>query len=193
VYGGPLRDEPIAVELHNTVYASGGAVIDGLADPRSAIAWLKALGDRIPVVGDRSAPWPTAHELVALRDAVRAALRASAEDRSQDPWAIDAINRASARAPRSPAATWRPDARPVAATDFHGASRADVVISALAANAVALLTGPRASDLRLCGAPGCVLMFAKDHPRRSWCSSACGNRARQARHYDRNRRRAPSR
>jgi predicted RNA-binding Zn ribbon-like protein len=36
-------------------------------------------------------------------------------------------------------------------------------------------------DLRACGAPGCVLMFVKDHPRREWCSVACGNRARQAR------------
>ena len=35
VYAGPLRDEPIAIELHNTVYAAGGAVVDGLADPAS--------------------------------------------------------------------------------------------------------------------------------------------------------------
>ena len=40
-------------------------------------------------------------------------------------------------------------------------------------------------ELRVCGAPGCVLMFARDHTRREWCSNACGNRARQARHYRR--------
>ena len=40
-----------------------------------------------------------------------------------------------------------------------------------------LITGPAAEQLRACEAPGCVLMFAKDHPRRTWCSAACGNRA----------------
>src|SRR2546429_545268 len=34
---------------------------------------------------------------------------------------------------------------------------------------------------------GCVLYFVKDHPRREWCSAACGNRARAARHYSRHR------
>jgi predicted RNA-binding Zn ribbon-like protein len=34
-------------------------------------------------------------------------------------------------------------------------------------------------------APGCVLLYVSDHPRRQWCSNACGNRARQARHYRR--------
>jgi predicted RNA-binding Zn ribbon-like protein len=30
-----------------------------------------------------------------------------------------------------------------------------------------------------------VLVFLKQHPRREWCSAACGNRARQAGHYRR--------
>jgi predicted RNA-binding Zn ribbon-like protein len=59
----------------------------------------------------------------------------------------------------------------------------------LARDAIDLLTGTTAGDLRACGAPGCILLFVKDHPRREWCSNACGNRARQARHYERVRRR----
>jgi predicted RNA-binding Zn ribbon-like protein len=39
--------------------------------------------------------------------------------------------------------------------------------------------------LRACHALGCVLLFLKDHPRREWWCNACGNRARQARHYAR--------
>ena len=108
---------------------------------------------------------------------------------AHDAVALEEINHASARAPRSPVAKWRPDADPVAATDYHGASRADLVIGALAADAIDLLTSPRRHDLRACGAPGCILMFLKDHPRREWCSNTCGNRARQARHYQRARRR----
>ena len=42
-------------------------------------------------------------------------------------------------------------------------------------------------QLRACLAPGCVLYFVKDHPRREWCGPACGNRARAARHYRRHR------
>ena len=71
------------------------------------------------------------------------------------------------------------------AIDHHGTNRADVVLAALAGDAIELVTGPRRADLRACGAPGCVLVFLKDHPRREWCSNACGNRARQARHYRR--------
>lgn len=41
--------------------------------------------------------------------------------------------------------------------------------------------------LRPCGAPGCVQFFRVEGHRRSWCSEACGNRARVARHA-RNRR-----
>ena len=123
---------------------------------------------------------------------MRVALHAVVAGAAQDAAALDVINRASARAPRSPIAAWRPDADPVAATDYHGASRADVVIGALASDAIDLLTGPRRGDLRACGAPGCVLMFLKDHPRREWCSNTCGNRARQARHYQRARRQRPS-
>jgi predicted RNA-binding Zn ribbon-like protein len=185
-YSGPLRDEPLAIELHNTVYAAGGEVVDGLAQPASARAWLDQMAGRLPEGGQRSGP--TSEELIALRDAVRAALHAVLEGVPCDVAALDAINRAGARAPTSPRVIWRPGDEPAAATDHHGAGRADVVISAFAADTIELLTGPHRGDLRACGAPGCVLLFVKDHPRREWCSNACGNRARQARHYRRTRR-----
>jgi predicted RNA-binding Zn ribbon-like protein len=182
-----LRDEPIAIELHNTLYAADGRVLDGLADPTSLEAWLTGLGERLPDRGDGSGPWPTAEELVALRDPVRIALHAAMDGTAHDSPALDAINRASARCPRSPLVVWRRHSDPVAATDYHGASRADVIIGALAADVIDLLTGPRRSELRACGAPGCILMFLKTHPRREWCSNTCGNRGRQARHYRRAR------
>lgn len=180
-YTGPLRHEPLSVELHNTLYAAGGDTFDGL---EQANAWLDCLGDRLP-----DAPpghGPSRDELAELRAAVRAALHATVAGEAHDRAVLDALNRAAARALRSPAARWR-SGRAEAATDFHEASLADVVLAALAADAIALITGPRGDDLRACGAPGCVLMFLKDHPRRAWCSDACGNRARQARHYERRR------
>jgi predicted RNA-binding Zn ribbon-like protein len=59
------------------------------------------------------------------------------------------------------------------------------VLSRIAEQGVELFTGPRRASLRACHAPGCVLYFVRDHPRREWCSAGCGNRARVARHYQR--------
>ena len=186
-YTGPLRDEPLAVELHNTVYAAHGIAVDGLAHPAGAAAWLDALGPRLPEGGSGRRRAPTREELVALRAGVRDALADVVAGAPTPRATLDAINGYSARAPRSLVALWQPGGVPLAGTDVHGATRADVVLAVLAADAIDLLTGPHRADLRACGAPGCVLMFLKDHPRREWCSNACGNRARQARHYQRAR------
>jgi predicted RNA-binding Zn ribbon-like protein len=186
-YPGPVRDEPLAVELHNTLYASGGELVDGLRDRASSDAWLAALGRRLPIGGSPGGPKPA--ELIALRQAVRAAFRALLKSQVPPRTSIETINRFSKRAPRSPMAQWRPNELPQAGWDFGGASRGDVVLSALAADAIDLLAGPDGAILRACGAPGCVLVFVKNHPRREWCSGACGNRARQARHYRRTRKR----
>jgi predicted RNA-binding Zn ribbon-like protein len=190
-YTGPVRTEPLALELHNTLYASGGKACDGLASEDSTAAWLDALVDRLPSAGRGRGPART--ELIRLRGAVREALHSVLEGRAPTRASLEIINRASAGAPRSPVARWRRAAPPVADVDRHDASRAQVVLATLAADAIDLLTGPHRQDVRACGAPGCVLLFLKDHPRREWCSAACGNRARQARHYARTRGRVPRR
>jgi len=181
MYAGPLRDEPLAIELHNTIYARDGARRDGLAQA----GWLDAVAGRLPAGGHGRGP--TRAELTALRETVRTALHAALDGAPHDPDVLAALNAAAARAPQSPIAVWHRHADPEAAVDHHGASRADIVLAALAADAIALITGPDSQRLGGCHAPGCVLMFLKRHPRREWCSNACGNRARQARHYRRAR------
>jgi predicted RNA-binding Zn ribbon-like protein len=47
--------------------------------------------------------------------------------------------------------------------------------------------------LSVCGAPSCGMLYLREHPRQVWCSKACGNRARVARHAARRRRRGSSR
>lgn len=187
-YPGPLRAEPLAIELHNTIYAAGGQVIDGLADQASADVWLDGLAHRLPQADRPTNAGPAVAEIVALRNVVRVALRAAVDAGSQDPLVLEAINAASARAASAPVALWRADAPPALGTTFLSATSAEIVLGAFATDAVELLTGPRREDLRACGAPGCVLLYLQDHPRRAWCSNACGNRARQARHYQRTRR-----
>ena len=59
-------------------------------------------------------------------------------------------------------------------------------IAGFAVDAVPLLAGDHdRGHLRACLAPACVLYFAQDHALREWCTPACGNRARVARHYRR--------
>jgi predicted RNA-binding Zn ribbon-like protein len=185
VYAGPVRSEPLAIELHNTIYAADGELADGLGDSAQAEAWLDALTLRLPVDDVPAGPAPTRAELIALREAVRTALREAMGGRPLDAAALDAINGASRRAPQSPEARREPDGQARPGTCFHGASHADIVLGAFARDAIDLTTGPHRHQLRACGAPGCVLLFLKQHPRREWCSQACGNRARQARHYQR--------
>jgi predicted RNA-binding Zn ribbon-like protein len=185
-YGGPVRGEPLPIELHNTLYADRGRVADGLADASGLRAWLTALGDRLPVAA-RSVDAGRLDDFVALRAAVREALHAAQDGRAIPDGSRAALNRTSARNPQSLQLI-----RSTREIRHHGATPTDVVLGVIAAATIALVSGQRNGDLRACGAPGCVLMFVKDHPRREWCSTACGNRARQARHYARTRRRAPA-
>jgi predicted RNA-binding Zn ribbon-like protein len=186
-YPGPLRHEPLALELHNTIYAVRGKVVDGLAGEEGLRSWLTAVADRLPVRA-READASRRPEFLALRSAVREALHAALAEDPVPAAALEVVNDAAARAPVSPLATvW--DGQLRRETRHHTADATDVALATLAADAIEVLAGPDCGRLNACGAPGCVLMFLREHPRRTWCSAACGNRARQARHYERTRRR----
>lgn len=182
-YPGPVRDEPLAIELHNTLYAADGERHDGLATQASADAWLSALDERLP---RGSTGRVRAERLRWLRTAVRDVLGALAADRRPSRPALEAINATSTAAPCAVVA--RADAATVVrAVHWGEATREEVVLAALARDAIELVTEPSRTAIRACGAPGCVLLYLRSHPRQAWCSSACGNRARQARHYRRTR------
>ena len=100
-YRGPLRAEPLAIELHNTLYADRGRLLDGLEDPASAAAFVDAVAARLPDAPDGSAP--AAADLSALREAVRSVLSSIVEGRALETAAVAALNDVSARAATSPA------------------------------------------------------------------------------------------
>jgi predicted RNA-binding Zn ribbon-like protein len=185
-YPGPVRHEPLALELHNTLYALRGELMDGLETPEDLSAWLAVLADRLPAAA-RDADPVRQPEFVALRDAVGTALHAALAGKRAPAGALDVVNAAAARAPVSPVAVVDAKGWLQREAHYRTSDATDVALAAFAADAFELLTGPGREELRACGAPGCVLMFLKDHPRRTWCSSTCGNRARQARHYARAR------
>jgi hypothetical protein len=195
-----VRDEPLAVELMNTRWADRDGIHDALATAPAATAWLDAVRDRLPVV--RSARGPVRRSLTAseaadlrrLRDAIRAVSAfvtddprsVADDDRAHTPVdiAIATVNVAAGAFP--PRLLHRERGALVA--DRRSRAVAEAWMAAFATDAVPLLAGDHeGGSLRACLAPGCVLYFVQDHPRREWCSPACGNRARVARHYERTR------
>jgi predicted RNA-binding Zn ribbon-like protein len=76
--------------------------------------------------------------------------------------------------------------RRLRAVPEHGGPPVVAALAEIAQGAVDLLTG---AEVQRCHAPRCILFFVKTHPRQEWCSDACGNRMRAARHYARVRQR----
>lgn len=182
-----LPGEPSPVRLMNTIWADTGGVHDDLTTPAALREWLAVVSEQDPHVLGTLRPHDVA-EARLLRDALRrlAAFR-TLDDRpaAQSPVgsvdeAIAAVNDAVSHRP--------PDRLTLNGEQLQRESPTHACRTALAElahDAIELLTGPTATSLRACHAPGCVLYFVKTHPRREWCSETCGNRVRAARHYRR--------
>jgi predicted RNA-binding Zn ribbon-like protein len=191
----PNPDEPVPVLLMNTIWADTAGVHDAISTPQQLTAWLDALSPRLPAIaaaGRRARPDKgDLAQFQRLRDA----LRDLAAELTDDPRphaahrnvrrAARAVNEASGAAPSWPRLRWTSRAAVPAVP--AGTRPATAALSAIAAEAIELFVATD-TTLRACLAPGCVLYFVKDHPRREWCSASCGNRARAARHYERHRR-----
>lgn len=183
-----LPGEPAPVRLMNTVWADRSGPHDDLETAADLRTWIDAVGSTPGAVGTGDLA-----SFRALRDALRrlAAFAtddtrpAAASPTREVAAAVAEVNRAAALAPGWPVLELDGDA--LARRFGSAADPVSQCLAALAVQGIELLTGPGREDLRACYGPGCVLYFAKDHPRREWCSSGCGNRARAARHYARHR------
>ena len=185
----PLLGEPLALELANAAYAVRGRPVDGMRTLTELTAWLHDLRARLTTpLADGDLHTFTDEDLLRIR-ALRAAIRdvATAVVRSEPPpaEAVEEINRQVRLAPRWHELGWSdgPYSR-----ECTTASPRFSVLAELASSAVEVFAGQQRAQLRACEAPGCVLFFVKDHARREWCSTACGNRVRAARHYEKHKR-----
>ena len=199
----PLLGEPLAVEFMNTIWADQSGVHDALASDADVLAWLRAVDPRLtprPATVDR---WLQDARPADLGDAgdrlrrLRDGLRRLAAAMTVDPRpaaasaiehvddALRVVNETAAAAPRW--STLETTAAGFVRGSRTDASPAAAIAALVAEDAIDLYSGQVRDDLRACLAPGCVLYFVKHHHRREWCSTACGNRARAARHYQRHR------
>jgi predicted RNA-binding Zn ribbon-like protein len=189
-----LPEEPAPVRLMSTIWADADGLHDDLREADDVDAWLDAVGL------DRYGTRTIADELVsarALRDAVRfLAAQVTGDDRraAKAPVAdVDAavrcVNAAAAHLPAPRLEMAGEVFREGVAIDGSAVAAG---LARVAGESIALLGGNDAVRLRACHAPGCVLYFVKAHPRREWCSVACGNRVRAARHYEKTREAARS-
>ncbi|MFJ3309657.1 CGNR zinc finger domain-containing protein [Streptomyces sp. NPDC086549] len=192
----PLLGEPLPVELMNTVTIDRGRTHDALDSDTGATAWLRAVAHRLGAETaikadqlDEDAVRPLAGALRALRDALRQLAGEATKDPRPPTTAPElarpeATTTLNALAQAWPELVWPADSQPSRAYRGPGAA-ADLAVQLIAHQAVELFTGPDRDRLRPCLAPNCLLFFIKNHARREWCSPACGNRVRVARHYRR--------
>jgi predicted RNA-binding Zn ribbon-like protein len=182
----PVLGEPLALEFANTRFAHRRHELEGLQAPEDLADWLRRVHDRLPVVpGDRDLDAIGPAQLAAaceLRDALRTLLAAATAGATLDPGAAETLNRTARGAPQWHELSTQP--QPTAAI-YTAAPPVCAALAAIAEDGIRLLTGPDAAALRACAAPGCILYYRKNHPRRAWCSPRCSNRVRSARHYER--------
>ncbi len=181
-----LPTEPSPVRLMNTIWADSTGIRDDLATPADLRAWLAAVGVT------KTSPTVTPEDLErarSLRDAMRRlAAHATSDTRVLAASAMTDLDQAIAAV--NTVAAVRPSPRltlsdgQLALADLKPVS-AQAGLAHVANQAIELFSDPSNSGLGACHAPGCVLYFVRTHPRREWCSDACGNRARAARHYKR--------
>jgi predicted RNA-binding Zn ribbon-like protein len=177
-----LPDEPAPVRLTATIWADTTGLHDDFAGPSDVDAWLDAVG-----LGRQGAETTPAEfrRAVHLRDALRRLVAYVTDDERPATTAltvehaIDTINAAAAKLPPTQLQLTK-DGLHLAVTPT--ASPITAALAQIARETQQLVTD-NGSSLRACYAPGCVLYFTKTHPRREWCSIACGNRTRAARHY----------
>ncbi|MFE0918665.1 CGNR zinc finger domain-containing protein [Streptomyces nigra] len=190
-----------ALELASTVRHDGdGGVVDDLASVEGVTRWVEAQAESLSGqvrIRELSVDEALRSEIVALRQAVRALFARAVSPAPPSPAdarrlmpaeeALSYLNSVAARESVVPQLDWPSDGTPAVRLVSAEGDPAVRLLAALARAAVDFLSGPHRERLRACSAPRCVRYFVKSHGRQEWCKPSCGNRARAARHYQRQR------
>ncbi|WP_405016315.1 CGNR zinc finger domain-containing protein [Kitasatospora sp. NBC_00070] len=176
-----LTGEPLALDLLNTRPADG----DLLSDVAGLRAWLRLQAGRGLPADPAEAG---AAELAAARGVRALAAEAIGLARGGEPVPAEVLaglNAALGAAPVVGELTG--DGAELTYRQRRQGRPADRLAAELAGAVAELIADPvELAAIRECAAEDCVLLFRPANPRRQWCSAArCGNRARVARHYRR--------
>jgi predicted RNA-binding Zn ribbon-like protein len=180
--GFPIGGESsVALDLVDTVANAHTTPTDLLAD--NAELWWELESGRLP---ESAAPLPAV--TARLRAALRVVIEARIDNVAPDGKAVAELNRVADSARSNPRLVVD-GGTPRTTTTWHAERGANARLAAVAHDGIQLVSDPvRAGMLRRCANPTCSMLFLAENPRRVWCASnICGNRARVARHLERQR------
>lgn len=172
----PGEAESLALALVNSLRRDRTGLVDDIGDSASLDRWLTA---RLDLPADIGTVYVVAAQ--GLRASIRGLFEAVISGEPAPAAAVNAINEAAGAAPGVTTLTtdltsaWR----------FLGGRPGDQLLARFAQDAIALTTGERARDLAACQAPQCRRLLLRDHNRRHWCGTKCGDRVRSARYHAR--------
>ena len=149
--------------------------VDDLAEPHATAEWLRR--HELPAASFGA---DDLSRVTDLRTAVRELLAALAEDRAPDTAAVETVNAAARSDAAAPQLTWPSGPHREWRSTRPGSL--EEALAALARDAIDVVTGDLGHLVRPCEAHGCVRFFFREHARRRWCSTTCGDRVRAARH-----------
>lgn len=191
--------EALPILLANTISIGRGRVDDAFDTRLGVGQWMRNVGTQITLVPHPSADEPLtedqAERLISLRDGIRRLAAESTDDprtlgQSPVPTVAAAtaiVNTISSLGRVWPEMQWQGSTVVVRDVWGAGGTYADAFTSTIAHRTIELMASSDWERLRPCLAPGCAYFFVKDSVRREWCTPACGNRARVARHAHRHR------
>jgi predicted RNA-binding Zn ribbon-like protein len=182
--GGPVfrwLGEPLAIDLANTVMVvRDGDSVDLIGSREDFADWLRLERDRL---GECDFALPHLARVRSAREDVRALLGAAAAGSPLPEPALERLNGASAKAPVA-AQLRTGGGDPELTEDADEVDDLATLLGVVARSAFRLIVDGASEPVRVCAAPSCGMFF---RGRRRWCCTACGNRARAARHYQRRR------
>jgi predicted RNA-binding Zn ribbon-like protein len=184
VAGFPLGGEPLAVDLADTIVTVSDPPADLLADREACERFWALQHARLPD------GWqvPSLSATRDLRDAIRRLLDDTLANVRLDPRALKLVNRVSGsvsttlEASQTTTGIQRVD-------HWHATDPTALPLAAAARSAIEIVTDTACvARLRRCANSDCSMLFVNGDSRRRWCTpNICGNRARVARHYHRQR------
>lgn len=176
---------PLAADLANAQLRIGDTdnFHDLFAEPAWLDGWLAAEKSRVGEL-EPGAAAARLDDFRRLRDAVREVLSAAVGDYSEP--AVAVINEMATCVQTSTTLDIGPEG-PALVEHADAGRPSDVVLARIARSAMALVAGEDRTRVRVCPASNCGSVYIAGRAQQRWCSDACGNRSRVARHASRAR------